>query len=63
MRCETCGPDGMIPRYLRMPLGARTPCPDCGGFKVVHCCDGLTAANDPIGKDRPDANQQIDRKE
>lgn len=23
------------------------PCPDCGGTQREHCCDGLTACNDP----------------
>jgi hypothetical protein len=43
--CETCrynNPPGFIRR-----AGAFEPCPDCGGTQVAHCCDGLTACNDP----------------
>ena len=35
------------PAQLR-PERSSPPCPDCGGTMVAHCCDGLTACNDPI---------------
>jgi hypothetical protein len=43
--CETC-------RYNHPPAFVRRagdlqPCPECGGTQVAHCCDGLTACNDP----------------
>jgi hypothetical protein len=45
MICETCrynDPPGFVRR-----AGALEPCPDCGGSQVAHCCDGLSACNDP----------------
>jgi hypothetical protein len=45
MICETCrynDPPGFIRR-----AGTLEPCPECGGSQVAHCCDGLTACNDP----------------
>jgi hypothetical protein len=35
------------PGFLRNGA-ALEPCPDCGGTMVAHCCDGLTACNDPV---------------
>jgi hypothetical protein len=46
MICETCrynNPRGFVRKGL-----ALEPCPDCGGTMVAHCCDGLTACNDPV---------------
>lgn len=39
MRCEACHGTGT-------PDRSGTPCDDCGGSGVGHCCDGLTACND-----------------
>jgi len=52
MICETCrysNPPGFVRR-----AGALEPCPDCGGTQVAHCCDGLTACNDPVGSETAD---------
>jgi hypothetical protein len=29
------------------------PCQDCGGTGIAHCCDGLTACNDPPEHNTP----------
>jgi predicted metal-binding protein len=45
MICETCrynDPPGFV-----WKAGVLEPCPDCGGTRVAHCCDGLTACDDP----------------
>jgi hypothetical protein len=46
MICPTCrfnDPPGFVRNGP-----ALEPCPDCGGTMVAHCCDGLTACNDPV---------------
>ena len=46
MICPTCrfnDPPGFVRHGA-----ALEPCPDCGGTQVAHCCDGLTACNDPV---------------
>ncbi len=45
MLCETCRYNDP-PGFVRNGA-ALEPCPDCGGTMVAHCCDGLTACNDP----------------
>ena len=54
MICQTCQGRGDV---LRFPAEVKfgrflmhSPCPDCNGSGVQHCCDGLTAANDPEDK-------------
>jgi hypothetical protein len=55
MICETCRHSGR-PGYVCRPGAISStygepgwvPCPDCGGSTIAHCCDGLTACNDPI---------------
>ena len=54
MRCETCQGVGRVtydqhPEPKPEPFGCAFPCPDCGGSGISHCCDGLTACNDPDG--------------
>ena len=48
MRCEGC-PER--PGYVRATsyngLAMWRPCSDCDGSSVAHCCDGLTACNEP----------------
>lgn len=55
MRCETCQGTGSIrhdwSEWLWGTQGALLPCPDCGGCAVSHCCEGLTACNDPVEKE------------
>ena len=56
MRCETCQGQGKVtydkhPEPKPTQFGSVFLCPDCGGSGVSHCCDGLTACNDPP---RPD---------
>ena len=46
MICETCRYND-VPGFIRNGA-AFEPCPDCGGTMVAHCCDGLTACNDPV---------------
>lgn len=48
MKCETCHGIGevLIDRAGRVVLRLRDammmiPCPDCGGSRIAHCCDGL----------------------
>jgi hypothetical protein len=48
MICPTCrysDPPGFIRNGASLE-----PCPDCGGTMVAHCCDGLTACNDPVAE-------------
>jgi hypothetical protein len=45
MICDTCRYND--PRGFVWKAGTLEPCPDCGGTRVAHCCDGLTACNDP----------------
>jgi hypothetical protein len=51
MRCETCHGLGVVmnPERATNPAAMPTiPCPDDGCIGgVSHCCDGLTACNDP----------------
>ena len=42
MRCETCHGTG----WTGHGMGGDT-CGECGGSGITHCCDGLTACNDP----------------
>lgn len=53
MRCERCNGKGRID-YIRLGFdyydeaGAKmpvpsSPCPDCNGSGIGHCCDGLQA--------------------
>ena len=49
MICETCRYNDP-PGFVRC-AGSIEPCPDCGGTQVAHCCDGLTACNDPVPPD------------
>ncbi len=42
MRCEPCHGTG----WVGHGMGGDT-CGDCGGSGIVHCCEGLTACNDP----------------
>ena len=44
MRCHLCEGSGMRPS----PRGL-TPCPECGGCGVAHCCDGLVACGEIEG--------------
>jgi hypothetical protein len=46
MICPTCRYNDP-PGFVRNGA-ALQPCPDCGGAMVAHCCDGLTACNDPV---------------
>jgi len=46
MICPTCRYNDP-PGFIRNGP-APEPCPDCGGTMVAHCCDGLTACNDPV---------------
>jgi hypothetical protein len=41
MRCEACHGLGIL-------VSSQHPCAECGGTGIGHCCDGLTACNDPI---------------
>lgn len=56
MRCEKCQGTGRL-TYDQMPhpkpteFGSTWPCVDCGGSGTAHCCDGLTACNDPPEED------------
>ena len=38
MLCPACYGKGMIQRD-----GAMRPCPECGGWGVLSCCEGLVA--------------------
>lgn len=40
MRCETCQGSGER-RVISGEFVGWRPCPDCNGFGVSHCCDGL----------------------
>lgn len=35
MRCEVCQGSG---------LRLNAPCAECGGFGIIHCCEGLVAS-------------------
>ena len=49
MRCK-CANNAM-PGFVYDPvLNQYRPCSECGGAQTAHCCDGLTAANDPEDK-------------
>jgi hypothetical protein len=39
-------------RYVLVD-GCRRPCPECGGFGEIHCCDGLAEQPDPVGEFQP----------
>ena len=41
-------------RYVLVD-GCRRPCPECGGFGEIHCCDGLAEQPDPTGEVLPPA--------
>ena len=59
MICPTCrynDPPGFVRNGTELE-----PCPDCGGTMVAHCCDGLTACNDPVD-DAMDADAGDDRR-
>ena len=49
MRCNLCDGSGMRPSP-----GGGTPCPECGGCGVAHCCDGLVACGEIEGDVRFD---------
>jgi len=38
MLCPACYGKGLIQRD-----GASVPCPDCGGWGFLNCCEGLVA--------------------
>ncbi len=38
MLCPTCYGKGLVKR-----VGTPTPCAECGGCGVLHCCEGLVA--------------------
>jgi hypothetical protein len=48
MRCETCDGKGRVWvwKNVQEMEPRMQPCPDCGGCRIAHCCDGLTAANE-----------------
>jgi hypothetical protein len=29
--------------------GIKLPCPECGGYGEIHCCDGLAEQPDTLG--------------
>jgi hypothetical protein len=34
-------------KHIIMLSGQGRPCPECGGFGEVHCCEGLQAQPEP----------------
>ncbi len=44
MRCNLCDGSGM-----QRSASGFTPCPECGGCGVAHCCDGLVACGEVEG--------------
>jgi hypothetical protein len=57
MMCEICHGEGVIhPTTVRDGFPVRpelyepVPCPDCGGQRFQHCCDGLKAQPKPEEK-------------
>lgn len=63
MRCERCQGKGLVVKLgpsmrhtfqdgteiQTADFSSSVPCPDCGGSGFSHCCDGITACNDPPG--------------
>jgi hypothetical protein len=37
--------------------GRLQPCPECGGFGEVHCCDGLCEQPQPESEQQPSTNK------
>lgn len=54
MICQRCDGTGLIERdrlYALLVLRKFETCPDCGGYGIIHCCEG-EIANDPRGEDQ-----------
>lgn len=45
MICETCHGRRFIERRAAGECPREEPCPECGGFGIVHCCEGERAGN------------------
>jgi len=52
MICETCHGRRFIERRAAGECPVEEPCPDCGGFGIVHCCEGERPGN-PLPGNRP----------
>ena len=46
MICPTCHGRGSIDPGDADKVAPVILCPDCVGFGIIHCCDGLTADNE-----------------
>ena len=46
MICQRCDGTGLLERERKFEA-----CPDCGGYGIIHCCEG-EIANDPRGEDQ-----------
>ena len=43
MICDTCKGSGQVPEVGRWGpwlIQGHKPCADCGGFGIIHCCEG-----------------------
>jgi hypothetical protein len=61
MICETCHGKGAIEERPGPDQPALlVPCPDCGGYGIGHCCDGL-AEQDLDGEAAEPGPTAIDR--
>jgi len=47
MRCNFCDGIGII-----FSQSQTLPCPECGGYGVAHCCDGLIGCGEVEGEIR-----------
>ena len=56
MICPTCHGKGYVrsPYIPDLGLWVHSPCPDCGGCGIAHCCDGIDMPTPQTHDKEPD---------
>lgn len=56
MICPTCHGKGVIssPHIPDLGLWSNSPCPECGGCGISHCCSGDDLPVPPTDRERKD---------
>ena len=54
MRCEACSGTGWQ-EWRCLSARGRSPCPECGGCGLAHCCDGQRSLPEGDPERRPGA--------